>query len=333
MREYRVGLKLHSLAAFAVAMMMMPPASDVAHAAESVTIATSIETLDAFVPQFGSQVGIFAKHGLEVNYVKGANGSAMVAAVVGGSADITHVGAALIFPAIQKGATLTVLSGNYDIDYTFIARKDAGVDVKKGYPAFLNDLKGKLIGVAGRGGATELYVRKMFTDAGMNPDKDITFIAVGTGYGAAGAFTNHQVDAMASIPPSSALIGTDNLDVLVDLDATRNKVFDPDYLFTVFTANSDFVKNRPEVAQNFCKAVVETINYMKDPANEQKLVDFTAKTLKLDAAKAKALIDVYKSGFNARLTKERWEGMKKYASFVPDWSANAYEPCAKLTAN
>ncbi|WP_210238648.1 hypothetical protein, partial [Mesorhizobium sp. M1D.F.Ca.ET.184.01.1.1] len=93
-------------------------------------------------------------HDLDINYVKGANGSAMVAAVVGGSADITHVGAALIFPAIQKGAALTVLLGNYDIDYTFIAHKDAGVDVKKGYPAFLNDLKGKLIGVAGRGGAT-----------------------------------------------------------------------------------------------------------------------------------------------------------------------------------
>ncbi|RVD57481.1 hypothetical protein EN828_04835 [Mesorhizobium sp. M2D.F.Ca.ET.185.01.1.1] len=71
---------------------------------------------------------------------------------------------------------------------------------------------------------------------------------------------------------------------------------------------------------------------MKDPANEQKLVDFTAKTLKLDAGKAKALIDVYKSGFNAKLTKERWEGMKKYAAFVPDWTMNAYEPCANLTS-
>ncbi|RVC80955.1 ABC transporter substrate-binding protein [Mesorhizobium sp. M4A.F.Ca.ET.022.05.2.1] len=324
--------ELHSLAVLVAGLIGMAMSAGTAQATDTVTIATSIETLDAFVPQFGSQVGIFARHDLDINYVKGANGSAMVAAVVGGSADITHVGAALIFPAIQKGAALTVLLGNYDIDYTFIAHKDAEVDVKKGYPAFLNDLKGKLIGVAGRGGATELYVRKMFTDAGMNPDKDITFIAIGTGYGAAGAFTNRQVDAMASIPPSSTLIGPDNLDVLVDLNATRNKVFDPEYLFTVFTANSDFIKNRPQVAQNFCKAVIETISYMKDPANEQKLVDFTAKTLKLDAGKAKALIDVYKSGFNAKLTKERWEGMKKYAAFVPDWTMNAYEPCASLTS-
>lgn len=326
------GLKGRAILAIAASVLFMAPLPTAAQAAETVTIATSTETMDAFVPQFGSEVGIFDKHGLQLDYVKGANGPAMVAAVVGGSADITHVGAALIFPAIEKGATLTVLTGNYDIDYTFIARKDAGVDLSKGYPEFLTALKGKLIGVAGRGGATELYVRKMFTDAGMDPDKDITFIAVGTGFGAAGAFTNHQVDAMASIPPSSTLIGPENFDMLVDLETTRGKVFDPDYLFTVFSANSDFVKNRPEVALNFCKAVVETVSYMKDPANERQLVDFTAKTLKLQPQQAEELVRVYKSGFNAKLTKERWEGMKKYAAFVPDWATHAYEPCASVTA-
>ena len=146
------------------------------------------------------------------------------------------------------------------------------------------------------------------------------------------AVTNHQVDAMASIPPSSTLIGPENFDMLVDLETTRGKVFDPDYLFTVFSANSDFVKNRPEVALNFCKAVVETVSYMKDPANERQFIDFTAKTLKLQPQQAEELVRVYKSGFNAKLTKERWEGMKKYAAFVPDWATHAYEPCASVTA-
>ena len=146
------GLKGRAILAIAASVLFMAPLPTAAQAAETVTIATSTETMDAFVPQFGSEVGIFDKHGLQLDYFKGARGPAMVAAVVGGSADITHVGAALIFPAIEKGATLTVLTGNYDIDYTFIARKDAGVDLSKGYPEFLTALKGKLIGVAGRGG-------------------------------------------------------------------------------------------------------------------------------------------------------------------------------------
>lgn len=329
--EWRANFRRLALLALVTATPLALSATS-AISAETVTISSTLETLDSFVPQFGQDQGIFEKHGIQLEYVKGNNGPALLSAVVGGSADITHVGAALNFPAIQKGAALSILMGNYDIDYTFIARKDAGVDGKKPYPEFMHDLKGKRVGVAGRGGATELYVRKMLTDAGMNPDTDVTFIAVGTGVAAAGAFTNDQVDAMAALPPSPTIIGKENYDVLVDLNTTKNKVFNSDYLFTIFTANADFVKNRPEVALNFCKAAKETIEAIKDPANLDKVVGFFESKLKLDKAKATEIIDDYKANFNATLTKDRLEKMKAFTSFVPDWNGYVYEPCAELTS-
>jgi len=317
----------------AVALVIYLAVPQHAKAAEVVTISTSTETLDAFVPLLGAEIGTFSKYGIELRFVRaGMGGPAMVSAVVGGSADITHVASSQILPAIEKGADLTVLAGNYDIDYTLIAQKDAHLDLTKPYPAILTGLKGKVVGVAIRGGATEQYIRKLFADAGINPDKDVTLIAVGTGIAAAGAFINHQVDAMVNIPPSSTLVGRDRYDLVVDLNTTRTKVYDRNFLFTVFTANSDFVKNRPNVAQNFCRGIVDTIKYMKDPANNSKVIDFTAAKLNLSPAQAREVMDVYKSGFDARLTKDRWNGMKNYGFFVPDWSKHVYEPCVNITA-
>lgn len=300
---------------------------------ETVTIATSVETLDALIPQFGSKEGIFKKYGLELNFVRGSNGPAMIAAVVGGSADITHVGAALYFPAIEKGAPFKVLSGNYDIDYTLIGQKKlAWPNLGKGYPALVQDLKGRRVGVAGRGGATEVYLRKMLTDAGLNPDKDVTMIAIGTGFGAAGAFQNDQVDAMVVIPPSGTLIGADQSTPLVDIKTTQTKVFSPEYLFTVFASNATFADTRPQVAQNFCRAVKETMQYVKNPANREKLVAYVATSMNLKPDQAAQVFDGYKGNFNAPLTRKRWDNMKSFATFVPAWEQHVYEPCARISA-
>src|SRR5262245_4513177 len=106
------------VAALSIALVCATPCAVAQGAAklEPVTVSTSVETLDALVPQFGTKEGIYQKHGLDLKFVRGANGPAMVAAMVGGSADITHVSTALYFPAIEKGGDFRFLMGNYDID-------------------------------------------------------------------------------------------------------------------------------------------------------------------------------------------------------------------------
>lgn len=298
---------------------------------EPVTIATSVETSDAFAPAFGVQEGIYQRHGLELKFVRGANGPAMVAAMVGGSADITHVSTALYFPAIEKGAAIKLLMGNYDIDYTLIGSKKVDwPNFAKGYPALGRDLKGRRVGVAGRGGATELFVRKIATDAGLNPDTDLTYIAVGTGFGAAGAFTNDQVDVMVAIPPSDTLIGNDKFVRLVDIQTTHNKVYSPDYLFTVFASNAEFTEKRPRVAQEFCQATKETIDVIKNPANRDKVVAFIGKSLNLKPEQAASVYDNVKGNFNPVLNKQRWEATAKFSSSIPSWDKYVYEPCAQI---
>ncbi len=300
---------------------------------EPVMVSTSIETLDGLVTGFGAKEGIFRKHGIELSFVRGANGPANIAAVVGGSAELTHMSTSLYFPAIEKGQPFKIIAGNYDIDYTLIGQKKLPwPNLSKGYPEAIKDLKGRRVGVAGRGGATELYVRKMVKDAGLDPDKDVTIIAVGTGFGAAGAFINDQVDALAAIPPSGALIGADNYVQLVDIGTTHSKVYAPGYMFTVFASNEDFVAKRPQVAQNFCRAVRETVAFVTNPANRDKMVAYVATSMNLKPEQAAQVWDGYKGNFNATLTRQRWDEMKKFSTFVPDWEKTVYQPCAQIAS-
>lgn len=298
---------------------------------ERVTISTSIDTLDAMLPQLGEHLGIMEKQGLNLSFIRGANGPAMISAVVGGSADITHVSTALYFPAMEKGASFTFLSGNYDIDYTFIGQK--GLDwphQSEGYPALVQDLKGRRVGIAGRGGATERMVRKMLADAGLDPENDVTYVAVGTGVGAAGAFDNDQVDAMVIIPPTDLLIPAEKINTLLDISMTQQKVYSPDYLFTVFAANSDFVKNRPEVAAAFCEGVSETLTYARDPAHQDEIVSYLSAAMNLEPEQAATLWSGYSANFNLKLTEERWNAMGAFTDYVPDWQSSVFQPCIDI---
>ncbi|WP_264214706.1 ABC transporter substrate-binding protein [Leisingera thetidis] len=300
---------------------------------ERVTISTSIDTLDAMLPQLGEHLGIMEAKGLNLSFIRGANGPAMVSAVVGGSADITHVSTALYFPAIEKGADFVFLSGNYDIDYTFIGQ--AGLDwpnQQSGYPELVKDLAGRRIGIAGRGGATERMVRKMLSDAGMDVEKDVTYVSVGTGVGAAGAFENDQVDAMVVIPPTDLLINSEKMNLLVDIESTHNDVYAPDYLFTVFAANRDFVEERPDVAQAFCEGIQETLAFAKEPANQDEVVGYLSAAMNLEQEDAAQLWNTYSGNFRFELTEEGWNNMSNFTDFVPDWQTSVYQPCVDITS-
>lgn len=298
---------------------------------EKITVASSIDTMDAVAVGLAQSLGIFKKYGIEASFVKGANGPSMLAAVVGGSADITHVGVSLYFPTIEKGADFKFLMANYDIDYTLVGQKNvAWPNAGKPYPAVIRDLKGKTLGLASRGGATEVMARKMLKDAGMDPDKDVTFIAVGVGPSAAAAFSNKQVDAMVAFPPSDSIIGGANFVRLVDVDTTHQKVYGPNYLFTVFAANSDFVTKRRAVATNFCRAMKEAIAYAQNPKNITPVVNYVSKAMNLNAEQATAVWNGNKGNYNTNLSESRWNEQKNFSKFVPAYDPFVDKTCADI---
>lgn len=139
------------------------------------------------------EVGFLEQEGLNVE-LKSARGSALgVQLVMTNQADVVHAGTSVgLMVPVSKGANLKAF-------YNMITQNFQMPAVPQDSPIkTLQDLKGKKLGVIGQATATIPIVKAVLEDAGLNPDKDVTFIVVGYGAQAATAlWETRQVDALA----------------------------------------------------------------------------------------------------------------------------------------
>ena len=101
-------------------------------------------------------------------------------ALVGKSIDFTYGAADLVGAAVGAGADVVIVGTSLPANVLSISvRNDVPMPSRdKGYPAIMNDFKGKRIGVAARGSSNEKYFNAMLKDAGLKPN-DVTYVAVG----------------------------------------------------------------------------------------------------------------------------------------------------------
>lgn len=133
------------------------------------------------------------EEGLEVD-IKSAKGSGMAAQmVIAGQADVVHAGTSVgLMQPVTKGADMVAF-------YSMIIHNFQMPAVPEDSPVrTLADLKGKKLGVPGLSTATIPIVKSVLEDAGLDPERDVTFVEVGYGAqaGAALWFTK-QVDGLA----------------------------------------------------------------------------------------------------------------------------------------
>lgn len=286
-------------------------------------------TLDGMVPQIGVGEGIFEKHGLEVGLIAVKTGAELVSSVVSGAANFSAPSPLITIPAIEKGGDIKFLMNNYDLDYSLLAKPSIGIDANASYPENVKPLKGLRIGVVGRGGLSELFIRKIFSDAGLDPDKDLNVIAVGAGVTALAAFENDQIDALTTLPPNDVIMKPEEYVTVVDNETARQKVFGPDFVATALITSGELVTSSPDTVKAICESWADTIKFMKEPANKAKVVSYFSKSLNLQEDQAAAVFERYSTNFNSKLTPNRWEAVRVLKPTAPDWDTGIYAPCAE----
>ena len=109
-------------------------------------------------------------------------------------------------------------------------------------------------------------------------------------------------------------------------------MFGSDFILTTMTANSSLIQEKPEVVLNFCKALKETIDYVRDPRNEAPVAAFLGTYMNLSAPDAATMVGIYKDNFTARLTPARWAALKALNNDAPPFETQVYQPCADISA-
>ena len=199
---------------------------------------------------------IFAKHGLDPEVIMIQAGALTTMAIISGELQFSGAGAASVLAARLKGSDITLVACPADSDLVYLMARP---EIKTAA-----ELKGKSSAVTRLSSTTHFYLRSALKYAGLNPEKDVTILQLGTEYAA--ALETGRI-AAAALPFDLALPYMQRgWPVLLDLSKT-----DFVYPASCVVSSRAFVKENPDTVERFLKAYIEAIHLMKkDPGAGEK---------------------------------------------------------------
>ncbi|MEO6321755.1 MAG: ABC transporter substrate-binding protein [Polaromonas sp.] len=229
---------------------------------KKITIAVGGKASLYYLPlTISEQLGYFKSEGLDVEINDFPGGAKALQAVVGGSADVCS-------GAFEH--TINLQSRN-QLFQAFVLQGRApqiafGVSTKS-LPHYhsIADLKGRKIGVSSPGSSTNMIANLVLSRGGLNAG-DVSFIGVGTSYGALDALRSGQIDALSNIDPVMTMLEQKG-DVRIISDTRTLKgtaeVFGGPMPAACLYAPMDFIRKNPNTCQALAHAIVHGLKWLQ----------------------------------------------------------------------
>ncbi len=261
----RILRAVSSAAAAILALALVAPAG----AAEKLRVGKAVAFAWTFTPlDVGIQMGIFAKHGIEVE-ASAFNGDARLQqGLTSDSVDI-GIGSGPGMAFMVKGVPAKAVG--------VMAGVPRNMAVMVGYDSpikTVDDLKGKKLGVTTVGSLTDWIGKRIGTQKGWGP-AGITTVPVGGMPPARAAIKTNQIDGY---------IGA--LEVGISLEEAKEwrvitsaTPFVDHFITHVFFVREDVIAKRPQAVKAFLQGWQDTIAFMK--ANKVKTVEITSKVIQV----------------------------------------------------
>lgn len=221
--------------------------------------------------------GFYREQGLDVEIVviRGAIG---VTALVAGSVDYSTASGSIIVAAARGlGVKLVYL----------ISSKPAFDLVAEPRIRSIGQLRGKTVGISSRGGSVDLLTRLMLEKNGLNPDKDLVLLVVGTQEEMMIALRAGRISAALLSPPRQLMLYREGF---------QNLGFSGDYLSTYMTGGigvtSEKIKSSPDEVLAFVKGSLKGVEFYKK--NRNQAIAMISKELRIsDPVLARQVYDLH----------------------------------------
>ena len=227
-----------------------------------ITIAVGGKAAFYYLPlTISEQLGYFKAEGLAVEIQDFPGGAKALQAVVAGSADVCS-------GAFEH--TLNLQSKN-QLFQSFVLQGRApqiafGVSARM-LPNYksIADLKGSRIGVSAPGSSTHMIASLVLSRGGLSAG-DVSFIGVGTSYGALDALRSGQIDALSNIDPVMTMLEQKG-DVRIISDTRTLKgtaeVFGGPMPAACLYAPLEFIRKNPNTCQALAHAIVRGLKWLQ----------------------------------------------------------------------
>jgi len=283
--------------------------------AEVVNIGISTVGLYELPTEISKRKGFYQEEGLDVRKIV-VRTPLHVAALLAGELDYSTV-TGIILSASVQGMPLKSVMGWFDKPLHMLISRP---NIKK-----LTDLKDKRIAVSSYGSIPHVMIREALAAAGMNPEKDITVLALGGSGDRIAALAAGIVDATpldVSYIQRTEKLGYNNLLYLGDAVNLR---------LGGFAVNTDKIQRNPEQITRVIRATLKGVRFMKSNKPEtlaimrdylkisgdfvDKIYQFAMRSLNEDGLVAKNSLDN-----EIRLAREQLKVKEEVAeSKVAEW--------------
>jgi NitT/TauT family transport system substrate-binding protein len=193
-------------------------------------------------------LGIFERHGLDVKLIHIAGGPTSLQALLGGNLSVVTAGGQATVAAAARGVPIVIFGNSHYTPYILIA----GPSI-----ATVEALKGKVIGSSRPAAAADFTTRLVLTKLGIDPNQQVTVRYTGqsTSRDRLILMTQGAIDATLVTPEDHLefQIKGYNFNLLAD-SVELGAISTED-----FTATREFIKNRPQAAAAFLKAISEAV--------------------------------------------------------------------------
>src|SRR5581483_1025255 len=170
-------------------------------------------TADNWVLWYAFEKGIFKENGLDVDMKSISGGAQTSAALLANQINIGQFGGSEALSATAAGADLVVI-GDMAPVYPYILYAQKSIKT-------VADLKGKKIGVSNVGGSSDIATRAALKKEGLDPEKDVQIVAVGSHANRTAALLAGSIDAGVDDPPEDEELVKAGLNALIDLAALK----------------------------------------------------------------------------------------------------------------
>ncbi|HVR89292.1 MAG TPA: ABC transporter substrate-binding protein [Candidatus Limnocylindria bacterium] len=227
----------------------------------AIKVAYSNITADDLAVWVAQEAGIFKANGLDVDlqYING--GAQTSAALLANQVHVAQFGGGEVLGAVAGGADLIIV-GQLAPVYPY--HLYVGKNIKT-----IADLKGKKVGISNAGGSSDIATRDALKKVGLDPDKDVIIIAVGSHANRTAALLSGAIDAGVDDPPEDEELVKAGLTALINIAGQKIPASNTGIVVqrSYLTANRDTV-------QAYVDSIVQSIAY----ANKNR--DFTVGVLK-----------------------------------------------------
>jgi len=247
---------------------------------EKVRIAVATSSLAFLVPFVAKDRGLYPKYGSEVELIQMRPNIAM-AALLSGDIDYAELIGSVIRSA-ARGLPVRAISTGIKAPFFSIVAQNKYKSVK--------DLKGAVIGLASIGGTNHISTRLTLRQFGLDPDKDVKFLAIGDEKLMYDTFKFGRVESIVVAPPFSVQLKREGFPLLAH---TADYVTIP---FSGLGTTTDRIKTNRAQIKRLLKAEIEALRYIQ--ANPAGTTEVIRKRFSMDEKLARESYDVVVNAFS-----------------------------------